>query len=520
MSFKHNFTQNDWDNLTQTTKDDINFALSQELDSIGNFVFNKSEKSVNALIQMAQSLTNPKTIGAIQTKQEWATTARNGKVMESIKPYSNAGYSSLAVTLPWWDASKLLIPVKRNYSEQNCSLPLSASRYKKFVEKIQPTFGLKVVENSSYSSPTTYGIEKVKEAAFKKADAIVLNCNNAVTTDYDRFAMILNCLAKQAVENEVKSFNNPSYIALNDKDKENFKIATEKLATLGLARATILDDNNPAPAKALDDALKFDFFHTLTLLDGKRNDIVKSISTLTETVVESICNKLGYTKEAIVGNLKNLGYKYAQEPKSVFEAIFMAGNLEAIATEVQENETTKVAKQKALDCVAKAAKAAKSASPSLTKKIIAYKGTLDAAIIDKKDYDKFFESDSQDVITFVLGEKLEKAKQTGRGQKKYQTAVEKSPEIAQEFSVRVKAMLGKTFELAKSKSEKGELKTTSVPKLFKEANNEENSNKTPHTIARETFKETVNDVVKKANDEKKAERKAKKQTAQSEEMGN
>ena len=145
---------------------------------------------------------------------------------------------------------------------------------------------------------------------------------------------------------------------------------------------------------------------------------------------------------------------------------------------------------------------------------------MDAAIIDKKDYDKFFESDSQDIITFVLSEKLEKAKQTGRGQKKYQTAVEKSPEIAQEFSVRVKAMLGKTFELAKSKSEKGELKTTSVPKLFKEANNEENSNKTPHTIARETFKETVNDVVKKANDEKKAERKAKKQTAQSEEMGN
>lgn len=71
--------------------------------------------------------------------------------------------------------------------------------------------------------------------------------------------MILNCLTKQAVENEVKSFNNPSYIALNDKDKESFKIATEKLATLGLARATILDDNNPAPAKALDDALKFDF---------------------------------------------------------------------------------------------------------------------------------------------------------------------------------------------------------------------------------------------------------------------
>lgn len=517
MSFKHNFTQNDWDNLTQTTKDDINFALSQELDSIGNFVFNKSEKSVNALIQMAQSLTNPKTIGAIQTKQEWATTARNGKVMESIKPYSNAGYSSLAVTLPMWDASKLLVPVKRNYSEQNCSLPLSASRYKKFVEKVQPTFGLKVIENSSYSSSTTYGIEKVKESAFKKADAIVLNCNNAVTTDYDRFAMIFNCLAKQAVENEVKSFDNASFIALNDKDKESFKIATEKLATLGLARATILDDNSSAPAKTFDDALKFDFFHTLTLLDGKRNDVVKSISALTKTVVESICNKLGYTKEAIVANLKNLGYKYAQEPKSVFEAIFMAGNLEAIATEVQENETTNIAKQKALDCVAKAAK---SASPSLTKKIIAYKGTLDAAIIDKKDYDKFFESDSQDVITFVLGEKLEKAKQTGRGQKKYQTAVEKSPEIAQEFSVRVKAMLRKTDELAKSKSEKGELETTSVPKLFKEANNEENSNKTPRAIARETFKETVNDVVKKANDEKKAERKTKKQTAQSEEMGN
>lgn len=67
MSFKHNFTQNDWDNLTQTTKDDINFALSQELDSIGNFVFNKSEKSVNALIQMAQSLTNPKQLA--QSKQ-------------------------------------------------------------------------------------------------------------------------------------------------------------------------------------------------------------------------------------------------------------------------------------------------------------------------------------------------------------------------------------------------------------------------------------------------------------------
>lgn len=517
MSFKHNFTQNDWDNLTQTTKDDINFALNQELDSVGNFVFNKNEKSVNALIQMAQSLTNPKTIGAIQTKQEWATTARNGKILESIKPYSNAGYSSLAVTLPLWDASKILVPVKRNYSEQNCSLPLSASRYQKFVEKIQTTFGLKVVENSNYSSLTSYGIEKVKEGAFKKVDAIVLNCNRAVTTDYDRFAMIFNCLAKQSVESEIKSFDNASYLALNDKDKENFKIVTEKLATLGLARATILDDRSTAPAKTFDDALKFDFFHTLTLLDGKRNNVVKAISLLTENVVESICNKLGYTKEAIVDNLKNLGYKYAQEPKNAFEAIFMAGNLEAIATEVQENETKSIVKQKAIDCISKAAK---TISPLLQKNIIAFKGKLEAAIINKKDYDKFFESDSPDVITFVLNEKLEKAKQTGKGQKKFQTAANKSTEIAQEFSVRVNAMLRKTNELAKEKSAKGQLETTSIPKLFKEANNDENSNKTPRAIAKTTFKETINDVVKKANDEKKAARKTKKSVNHGEEMGN
>lgn len=509
MSLKPKFSQADWDKLSETTKADIELALSKGLDGVGMFVQNPTEKSVSGLVQVGQSLSNPTTIGRIQTSQNWIKTATNGKINSTIAPYSSEGYSSLAVSIVQNDGTKIAVPVKRNLTEQNCSFPKSSSRYAKIVEKIEKTFGVKVVEN--YANSSSY---QLKNGFFKKE--ISLNCNNVVISDFDRFAMIFNCIAKLVVEEKLKSFDNASYLSLNNSDKQSFKSSVEKLVTLGLARATILEDTPSNASMKLDDALKFEFFQTLSFLAGKRNDVAKSISNLSEVAISEICEKLEYNKDSISSNLITLGCSYQELPKTVFEAIYNAANLQELAIEVQvekieENEkTAKEESKKSAEVVKEKVKLSFAMTPLLQRNILALEGKLKTAIVKKESLEEFFEDTSENIVVFALNKKLEDAKKTGKGQKKFETATEKSSEIAQEFSTRLNSMLKKTYEHAKEKAEKGELETRSPQKLFRDANNNEGENKSAFAIAKKTFKETVDDVVKETRKQEKKARKTKK----------
>ncbi len=512
MSLKHNLTQSKWESLSEQTRLDIEYALGQELDNIGIFVENKSEKSVSELVQMGQSMSNPTSIGTIQSKEQWELTARNGNKFNNLKPYSENGFSSLIVNQFQVNPSVLSIPLKRNLTEQNCSFPKNASRFPKFVDSISHVFGIKVVENAAQIS--SYEIGKVKESAFKKSDAIILNCNKLTTSDYDRFAAIFNCIAKIGVGEKLKTFDDPSYLALNDEDKNNFKFTAEKLVTLGLARATILSDElDQKQVIKLDDALKFEFFKTLALLSGKRNNVAKSISNLAEQSIVFVCEKLGYEKNSISKYLKSLNFTYKEEPSSLFDAIYKAGNFEAIATRVEnaKDEETTVSKAETQSSVKAAVKASFALTMLLQRNILAYEGKLKASIANKKSYEEFFESESSNIIEFVLNKKVEKATAEGRSTKNLKTAANKSNEISQEFAIRVNAMLKNTFEFAKEKAANGNLETRSVPKLFRMANNQEGENKSPTSIAKATFNEVVKDVVKRTKQQEKAAKKAKKQ---------
>lgn len=498
MSLKPKFSQADWDKLSEITKEDVELALSKGLDSIGIFVQNPTEKSVSGLVQVGQSVSNPTTIGRIQTSQNWIKTATNGKVNATIMPYSSDGYSSLAVNLVQNDETKIDVPLKRNLTEQNCSFPKSSSRYAKIVEKIEKTFGVKIVE--TFANSSSY---QLKSGLLKKE--ISLNCNNVVISDFDRFAMIFNCIAKLVVDEKLKSFDDASYLSLNSNDKQNFKSSAEKLVTLGLSRATILEDTPSSASLKLDDALKFEFFQTLSLLAGKRNDVAKSISNLSEIAISEICEKLGYNKDSIASNLITLGFSYQESPKTVFEAIFNAANLQELAIEVKDEKaekTSEVAKEKV--------KLSFAMTPLLQRNILALEGKLKAAIVKKESLDGFFEDSSENIVVFALNKKLEEAKKTEKSQKKFETAAEKSSEIAQEFSTRLNSMLKKTYKYAEEKANKGELETRSPQKLFREANNNEGENKSALAIAKNTFKETVNDVVKETRKQEKNARKAKK----------
>lgn len=513
MSLKPKFSQTDWDRLSEATKADIELALSQTLDNIGLFVENPSEKSVNGLVQVGQSLSNPTSIGRIQTAQNWVKTATNGKVNSTMMPYSTDGFSSLAVSSVQNDGTKISVPVKRNLTEQNCSFPKSASRYTKIVEKFEKTFGIKVVEKLA-SGSSSYQLEKVKDGAFKKVNGVVMNCNNIVISDFDRFAIIFNCIAKLVVDEKLKAFDDASYLSLNNSDKQNFRSAAEKLVTLGIARATILEDVPSTASIKLDDALKFEFFQTLALLSGKRNDVAKSISSLSELAISDICEKLGYNKDSIANNLKALNFTYQGSPKSVFEAVYKAAGLQELAVEVKDEKLEKDEKtpeEESLSKTKTAVKATFAMTALLQRNILAYKGKLEASIVDKGSLETFFEDDSENIVVFALNKKLQEAKNAGKGHRKYETANEKSSEIAQEFSTRLNSMLKKTYEFAKGKAEKGELETRSPQKLFREANNNEGENKSALAIAKKTFKETVDDVVKQTRKQEKAAKKAKKQ---------
>lgn len=449
---KYFTTINNWENLTPETKKEIMAAFAKKLDAVGQFVSINAEnkKSVLEIIQTAQSLANPKTVGLVASAEAWKKYADNryGYIIDNILPYSNAGYSCYAVRASYPAAKNILLPPVLNFvpGTQICNHnEKTTPRFTKFVENVQSKLNIKIEVVPSLSKISVP--YSVKKSMFKQTTITLFN--DGSLNDFTAAAIISNLIAHIFVEENFKSFEskNSSLVkALTPTELTYFKTITEKLVTLGLVRAT--DLQNPEIAFKLDEALKLDFFSSLTLLSGKRYGTALKITEFAKEVIENVSQKLNYSQDKVVSNMKNMGFEYNKESTNIFEAIYLPNNLkkafeidlEKLIAEETAAEVAEEAKNKVKHVLGTAA-----LNININKIKAKLRRVLPGLITENllgKDAERYFENDgdfdNESIISFVLQE----------NPRKYPKASgEYVIEIANEYPKMVKDLTNRTLDV-------------------------------------------------------------------------
>ena len=287
--------------FSERTKQDIEAAYNHSCDSVGEFFFNPKEKTVLELIQFAQSLATPETLGDLRTKSEWEKVSGNwhGNVLEGIEPYSaNGEYTSYALA-PSSNKkfySEMIVPLRINFSgKERVGLPgQNIDRIGKIWGFFNDLFGIKVSVSETYGQ-TTY---KISRNPLKKSDSLQINLN-INSNDFEAFAIACNVAAQKLLK-DANLTNEERIVAI-------------KLATIGLSRSFDLGDAKFA--YQIDEALKLDFFTALGLLNGQRRDCVSKISSAAKEAIDSLFGKsfddqaLKEFKLRTIENLENLGFE-------------------------------------------------------------------------------------------------------------------------------------------------------------------------------------------------------------------
>ena len=372
--------------FSEQTKKDILKAKEHKLDSLGEFYFNKDEKSVAELIQFAQSLSYDP--GVLHTAEEWKelTDNRYGYPMDNIAPYCDDGsITGYALKPNNLNFKKFIFPQTLNYIPGTpiCNKNEKSPRKDKILTMLGNKFNINFQFLPTLSNKTEP--YKVSHKPFTNKTNLTF-FNNGSLNDF--VVIAVSCYV--AVE---KSFN-----SINKKNifNEVEQACIIKLATIGLIRSLNLE--NPEVAFNLDEALKLDFFTTLSMLNGKRHDVVSNITHGTKTLLNNIIDYLKLDNEKIKENLNSIGLVSNNSNVNVLSSdiIFNVNNFEKfskkhfnIKTNEKDNKkiTELKTKTKALKSADKIKKELETFIPHYVKNLLLTNNNKEAFYEKNNKYD-------------------------------------------------------------------------------------------------------------------------------------
>lgn len=479
-----------WDNLSESTKQDIEKAFAHKLDSIGEFYFNPDEKPISSLIQFAQSLSFEP--GTAYSVDEWKkyTDNRYGFAMQNIKPYDvNGGLTSYALCPNQLTAKKLIFPQTLNYVPGTliCNKNQTSTRTDKILNLIRDNFNFKVeVIPTLIKMREPYEVVKAKGLFNKQPSTTIKIYNDGSLNDFTIISIACYALINQLVEQSQLT--------------SNVKCSVEKLATLGLIRA--LDLNNPEISFKLDEALKLDFFTTLGLLNGERHDVALQIKNETKEFLDNVVfAKLGLSKEKALENMKNMGFEFDNEnQKSISDVVFGANNLKKVFGFNSEM-------LKASQAVTHAVIGAGINISRLKRRIRNdLPGYIQNSLLSKNQLEEFYDQKDGNIIKFVLE----------KNPRKYSKfSVSYLSQISDAFAKMVSEMVNKTTNFAEENVDN--LESTNPKTLLKLALNKDSNSKSEKPLSnkkiiKNEFKEVVKEVVKANKPQKKQKKLDQEQT--------
>lgn len=504
--------------FSERTKQDIEAAYNHSCDSVGEFFFNPEEKTVLELIQFAQSLATPETLGDLRTKSEWEKVSGNwhGNVLGGIEPYSaNGEYTSYALA-PSSNKefySKMIVPLRINFSgKERVGLPgQNIDRIGKIWGFFNDLFGIKVSVDTTYGQ-TTY---KVSRNPLKKNDSLQINLN-INSNDFEAFAIACNVAAQKLLKN-ANLTNEEQIVAI-------------KLATIGIARSFNLGDAKFA--YQIDEALKLDFFTALGLLNGQRKDCVSKISSAVKDSIDSFVKKvfkdeaLNQFKLKTIENLKNMGFEVEYEGPALPEqseiVLGCANNLKKIfalspvyASEAPAREAASMEAPSESGSAlprARAALAAAAASggriklETILKKIESYApGILRDKLFVGGQKEKRDTEQSIPVYAVGLNPKQYMGEVNPRSRRKLLGSESFQKYLNNSYEAAVYSAVGKVKDFATKEYKSGTLKTRKVESLilgaYRDGMNEEDAMKVRlGNISKDVLKQATSDAIAKNNE--------------------
>lgn len=333
-----------WTKFTNSTKQNLQTAKSENLDAIGLLMTKKYNP--NEVISFLQTLADPKYVGDRYSKEIWKlrTNQRVRGIVSQIEPYAENKYSAHAmISLPT-SFNGIQFPLVTNFSSKSIYVgnETTCPRYEKLVklfgEKLNTTFDFKYVStNGKYFAKTANGYDVYNQ----------LNVNSTYSlNENDRVVVLASLVATKMIE-ECKAANAEKYAELNKNfnkvELEKIENVTNDVLTLAIMRAT--DIRNAEVSYKIDEALKLQISNDLALVATYGNNVTKIITSITEEVAKNIASKLGFTVERIVENMENMGYKYTKNPKDVLQALFNCSNLEKTYNVEIEKEAVEAPKK-------------------------------------------------------------------------------------------------------------------------------------------------------------------------------
>lgn len=504
--------------FSERTKQDIEAAYNHSCDSVGEFFFNPEEKTVLELIQFAQSLATPETLGDLRTKSEWEKVSGNwhGNVLGGIEPYSaNGEYTSYALA-PSSNKefySKMIVPLRINFSgKERVGLPgQNIDRIGKIWGFFNDLFGIKVSVSETYGQ-TTY---KISRNPLKKSDSLQINLN-INSNDFEAFAIACNVAAQKLLK-DANLTNEERIVAI-------------KLATIGLSRS--FDLGEAKFAYQIDEALKLDFFTALGLLNGQRRDCVSKISSAVKEAIDSLFGKsfddqaLKEFKLKTIENLENLGFEVEYEGSALPEqseiVLGCANNLKKIfalspvyASEAPAREAASMeapsesgsALPRARDALAAAAASCgRIRLETILKKIESYApGILRDKLFVGGQKEKRDTEQSIPVYAVGLNPKQYMGEVNPRSRRKLLGSESFQKYLNNSYEAAVYSAVGKVKDFATKEYKSGTLKTRKVENLilgaYRDGMNEEDAMKVRlGNISKDVLKQATSDAIAKNNE--------------------
>ena len=504
--------------FSERTKQDIEAAYNHSYDSVGEFFFNPEEKTVLELIQFAQSLATPETLGDLRTKSEWEKVSGNwhGNVLEGIQPYSaNGEYTSYALA-PSSNKkfySEMIVPLRINFSgKERVGLPgQNIDRIGKIWGFFNDLFGIKVSVSETYGQ-TTY---KISRNPLKKSDSLQINLN-INSNDFEAFAIACNVAAQKLLK-DANLTNEERIVAI-------------KLATIGLSRSFDLGDAKFA--YQIDEALKLDFFTALGLLNGQRRDCVSKISSAVKDSIDSFVKKvfkdevLNQFKLKTIENLKNMGFEIEYDASALPEqseiVLGLANTLKknfglspVYASEAPAREAASMEAPSESGSAlprARAALAAAAASggrirlETILKKIESYApGILRDKLFVGGQKEKRDTEQSIPVYAVGLNPKQYMGEVNPRSRRKLLGSESFQKYLNNSYEAAVYSAVGKVKDFATKEYKSGTLKTRKVENLilgaYRDGMNEEDAMKVRlGNISKDVLKQATSDAIAKNNE--------------------
>lgn len=316
-----------WSKYSNSTKQNLQIAQTKNLDAIG-FLMTK-EYNPNEVISFLQTLADPSLIGEIYAKDFWQlrSNQRIRGIVSQIEPLMDDKYTAhAAISLPT-SFSGIQFPLVTNYSSNSIYVgnetvcPRFEKLIKLFSEKIGANLNFKFVStNDKYFAKTKHGFDIFNKLSINSTYSLNEN---------DKIVVVASLVANNMLE-EYKSNDKKYYAQLykgfSKSEISKIENVINDVLTLSIMRAT--DIGKPDVAYKIDEALKLQIANDIALIATYGNNTTKIIAEITEKVAKNIATKLDFTTDRIADNMKNMGFKYSNEPKNVLEALYNCSNLE------------------------------------------------------------------------------------------------------------------------------------------------------------------------------------------------